>query len=359
MNHKKINLAVLFGGKSCEHEVSLSSASEVIKALDKSKYNIIPIAITYEGKWLIGDKGQEYLRINTGKAIEIQEDLITKKSLTLRDNKVYGLTNYQEGDIKESNIDLVLPLIHGIFGEDGKLQGMLEMLGIPYAFSGTLASALAMNKELTKLVAKNTGLLIADSILIKKGEDWNNIATAIEFPFVVKPNESGSSVGISLVNNEMELQIAIENGFNYGEVLLIEKFIKGREMTVGVIGNNSPKTLPIIEIIPKSSIFYDYQSKYAQGGSEHICPADIPEVIKNKLEKDTQAIYQALDCRDVARADFIYDPEKGLVYFLEINTIPGMTSTSLVPDAASVAGINFTQLLDIIIVEALKRYKKF
>ncbi len=354
----KINIAVVFGGKSNEHEVSLRSAKEVINALDKEKYNVIPIAITKGGNWLIGRKGEEYQILNLPMA-EKAGGVSLEQSQSLVENKMaIDLLNFSEGDALPK-LDLVLPIGHGAYLEDGKIQGMLEILEIPYAFSGTFASALAMNKQKTKLVAKNAGLKIAKEILLQKGKKYKGekIVKKLGLPIVIKPTESGSSVGISIAKNENELVASVENAFKFGKEIMLEQFIKGRELTVAVFGNKTPKPFPVIEIVPKVSTFFSYEAKYQDGGSEEICPADIPEEIRKKIQKYALKIFKALDCHDLARADFIWSDVDGKLYFLEINTIPGMTSASLAPKAAKAAGMSFTQFLDELIKEAVKRQK--
>lgn len=354
----KINLAVIFGGQSGEHEVSLRSAKQVMEALDKEKYNIIPIAITKRGQWLVGTKGEEYINLNLpqagqegGISLEQSQSLVTIGSNILE--------KFSEGSTEGNKIDLVLPIVHGPYVEDGKLQGMLSMLGMPYVFSGTLASALAMNKPKTKLVAKSVGVKSAKEVVVVREKKYNvdKIITKLNLPVVVKPVELGSSVGINIAKTEEELAEAIRKALEYGREVLLEQFIKGRELTVAVMGNKSPKALPVIEIIPKVSTFFDYKAKYQSGGSEEVCPAQIPEEVRKKVQKYAIKVFKALGCRDLARADFIWSEVDNKIYFLEINTIPGMTATSLAPQSAAAAGLEFSQFLDKLIKGALERGK--
>jgi len=349
---KKINLAVIFGGKSNEHEISLKSASEVMKGLNNDKYNIIPIAITKAGQWMIGEAGQQYMQINLPKAN--QSGGVDAGAMEPKDVIFSG------DELAKMKIDIVLPIGHGAYIEDGKLQGMLEMLGLPFVFSGTLAHALAMNKQKTKLVAKNSGLKVAKEIMLRKNKKYNieKIIAKFGLPIVVKPTESGSSVGISIAKTTEELQASIDNAFSFGKEVMLEQFVAGRELTVAIMGNKNPKALPVVEIIPKISTFFDYAAKYQKGGSEEVCPANIPEDVRKKVQKYAVKIFQALDCQDLSRADFIWSNQDNKLYFLEINTIPGMTATSLAPQAAAAAGMNFTQFLDKLIGEARKRQAK-
>lgn len=343
----KKKIAVIFGGKSGEHEVSLRSASQVMQALDRNKYEIIPIAITKSGRWLTEEAGQKYLANNLEKAG--QQGGVESEGV---------FENGSKFPEKFPPIDLVLPIMHGTFGEDGKLQGALEMLGLPYVFSGTLASALAMNKEKTKIIAKSAGLKIAKDIIISRSKKYNaeKIIVKLGFPIVIKPTELGSSVGINLANSKEELVSSIEKALEFGEEVLLEQFVKGRELTVAVMGDKTPKALPVIEIIPKVSGWFDYRAKYETGGSIEVCPAEIPDETRKKVQRYAVKIFKAIGCRDLARADFIWSASDDKLYFLEINTIPGMTATSLAPQSAASAGMNFSEFLDKLIESALRRH---
>ena len=348
---KKINLAVIFGGKSNEHEISLKSANEVMNSLNPDKYDIIPVAIAKNGQWLIGEASRQYMEANLPKASQaggVDAAMIGS-----------GAVVFSGEELSKMGIDIALPIGHGAFIEDGRLQGMLDMLDLPYVFSGTLAHALAMNKQKTKLIAKSAGLKVAKEILLRKNKKYNieKIIAKLGLPIVVKPTESGSSVGISVAKTSEESVSAIETAFQYGQEVMLEQFIAGRELTVAVMGNKNPKALPVVEIIPKISTFFDYAAKYQKGGSEEVCPADIPEDIRKKAQRYAVKIFQALGCQDLARADFIWSKADNKLYFLEINTIPGMTGTSLAPQAAAAAGMDFTRFLDKLISEALKRQK--
>ncbi|MBD3248125.1 D-alanine--D-alanine ligase [Candidatus Falkowbacteria bacterium] len=304
-------IALLFGGISSEREVSIASADSVFAALDKDKYQI--------------------------KRYDARDDL-----------KVFI------NDCLEKKIDLVLPIMHGSFGEDGRLQGMLDMLGVPYVFSGCLASALAMNKRKTKLIAADAGLDTAPDMLLDSREecDVEDVENRLGWPVVIKPNEAGSSVGITVAQDKKELEKGIEEAFKSGKEIILEKYIKGRELTIPLLGVHDPIALPAIEIIPNKSSWYDYRSKYEEGGSDHVCPADISDDIKTLMEDRAKKIFKALGCKDLARADFILNEDDGKLYFLEINTIPGMTKTSLAPESAKVYGLSFSEFLDKLIESA-------
>jgi len=314
MKKQKIKIALLSGGISGEREVSLKTGGQIYGALSKNKY----IIHKYDPK----------------------RDL--KKFINGAINKKF---------------DLVFPALHGPFGEDGKLQGMLDMINMPYVFSGCLSSALAMNKAKTNVIAKNAGVPVADNIVITKDDSYklDDIIKKLSLPVAIKPVELGSSVGISIARTKNELANGIKKAFKYGPEIMLEKFIKGRELTVAVMGDkNNPQALPVIEIIPKISEFYDYKAKYQTGGSEHVCPAKIPGEIKNHIQNSAIKIFKAIGCKDLARADFIWSRDDNKIYFIELNTIPGMTSTSLAPEAAKAAGLEFNEFLDKLIEGAGK-----
>jgi len=300
----KTKIALLLGGVSGERDVSLKTGEKIYEALDKNKYEIFK----YDPR---------------------------------TDLKRFFL------DAMDKKFDLVFPALHGPFGEDGKLQGMLDMIGVPYLFSGCLASALAMDKKKSKIIAENAGLNIAKDIILKKGEKYSvkNIIKKLSLPIFVKPLELGSSVGMSKANTEEELEEGIKSAFEHSDKIILEQFIKGRELTVPIMGS-PPKALPAIEIIPKTSDWFDKEAKYEDGATDEICPAEIPDNISNEVRSSGVKIFNAIGCKDLARADFIWSNEDGKLYFLEINTIPGMTAASLVPKAAKAAGMEFGDFLD-------------
>lgn len=358
---KKINLGVVFGSRSKEHEVSLSSAMGVINALDKEKYNVIPIAITKEGNWLIGEKGDEYMKLNAasaGKENAISSE--TSQALVKPGDDEGALVEHTKTDEDNNKIDLILPILHGPYGEDGKIQGMLDMMKVSYVFSGVLAHALGMNKSRAKIIAQNVGVPVAESMVlnIKDKVDIKKITDQIALPMMVKPNELGSSVGISIAKNEDELKKAVDEAFELGNEVIVEQYVKGREFTVTVIGDNNPEALPIIEIIPVVSEFYDYQAKYEDGGSKHVCPAELSDELTEKAQDYAVKVFKAIGCQDLSRVDFVFDEKKQEFYFIDINTIPGMTPTSLAPEAAKEAGMDFGKFLDRLIEGAVKRHKK-
>ena len=305
-----LRIALLAGGLGGEREVSLKTGSQIYDALDKAKYEIT----RYDPK--------TDLR-------RFVDDGLDKK------------------------FDLIFPALHGPYGEDGKIQGLFELLKIPYVFSGVMASAIAMNKLMAKQIADKAGLETIPDMVIEKTEisDYSKIITYIEskfsLPLVIKPMELGSSVGISLIREKADIRKGLESGFSYDKKLILEKYIQGRELTCAVIGQGSAtEALPVIEIRPRVADWFDYRAKYETGGSEEICPASIPDEVKNQVQFSAQEIFHAIDCKDLSRIDFIWDEAGNHLYFLEINTIPGMTATSLAPQAAKAAGMDFSAFLD-------------
>ena len=303
---KKINLAVLMGGMSSEHEISLDTGKNVIKYLNKKKYKIRPIVISKKGKW----------------SIEV---------------------------LKE--IDVVFNAMHGEYGEDGRIQGVLDCFGVAYTGSGVLASALGMDKVKSYELFKSSGLKVPDGVTFKKGDK-------IDYKFsekvVVKPSCLGSSVGISIVEQKKDFKKAIDKAFERCDEIIIEEYIDGKELTCGIIDDFKGQkyyALPVTEIIPPDGRFFDYDVKY-DGSTQEITPARISKKLTKKIQEQSIKAHQILGCKGYSRADFIVKGNK--IYILEVNTLPGLTSESLLPKAAKEAGIEFSDLLDIIIDNALK-----
>lgn len=244
----------------------------------------------------------------------------------------------------DNQYDVAFLCMHGKQGEDGTIQGFLEMLGIPYTCSGVQASANSIDKIKSKMLYKTVDIPTASSVILKSNTDYDvkEIVEKLGVPCVVKPATEGSALGVEIVTKEEDLSGAIERVFEIDDTILIEQFIEGTEITVAILGNDDTTALPVIEIIPTGE-FYDFESKYAPGGSKHICPARISEEVTQRAQDYAQRAHKALGCRGVSRSDFIIDKE-GVPWILETNTIPGMTPTSLLPDAARAAGISFPEL---------------
>ncbi|HEV8601305.1 MAG TPA: D-alanine--D-alanine ligase [Patescibacteria group bacterium] len=333
MAKRKLKIALIFGGTSKERDVSLRSGATAAKYLNPKKYDVVPIEISETGKWLTTSPTIRQI------SKEVATDKVTTRELVPIDENSKG------------KIDVAVLVLHGPGGEDGTIQGMLELLNIPYTCSGVLASALAMDKARTKAFLSSLGIMVPPGILIEKQEfiaRKKHFLQRIKGKVVVKPNRIGSSLGVSIVAGQGQIKKAVTSAFRHGDEILVEKFIQGTELTVPVLGNSKPTALPVIEIVPLASSFFDYKAKYAVGGSDEIVPARIPDRLAKQVQSLALKAHLALGCRGMTRSDFILD-KTGLLYFLEINTIPGMTPQSLVPKSAAYAGISYSQLLDILI----------
>ena len=304
-----MKVAVLYGGTSGEREVSLSSGKGIINALEKKGHEVIGIDF------------------NPSKINEL---------LTL-------------------DVDVVFIGLHGRFGEDGRIQGLLDMLNIPYVGSGVLGSALAMNKVKAKRIMESVGIRVAkDQAINVETFSRENFVLEIDYPVVVKPASEGSTIGITIANNEQELLTGIEEAFKHDEDVLIEEFIGGMEVTVSVLGKKgAEQALPVIEIVPKNK-FYDYEAKYAPGGSDHIIPARVSDEITEYLQKNAVLAHQSLNCKTYSRTDFIVPFDGSLPVVLEVNTLPGMTPTSLFPDAAKEIGLSYEDMIETLIELSIK-----
>ncbi|MGB2689334.1 MAG: D-alanine--D-alanine ligase [Desulfobacterales bacterium] len=310
---EKLTIALLSGGISSEREVSISSGNQVYEALDHNKYDII----RYDPK-----------------------------------------TDLPQLVVDASKIDAALIILHGPFGEDGTVQGLLDLLEIPYQGSGVLGSAIGMNKLVSKHLYEKSGLLVPSYVVIGKNDtlDADACVQRLGLPLVVKPVGSGSSVGISIVKSKDLLKEAVDKAFEQDSMVLIEAYIDGIELTGGVIGNDQLEALPIIEIIPSESYdFFDYEAKYTAGATNEICPARINDVMTKKAQEIAKTAHKALFCKGYSRTDVILKDQD--MYVLETNTIPGMTATSLLPLAAGEAGIPFSQLLDRLIELGIEGHK--
>jgi len=302
---KPLTVALLSGGISSEREVSIKSGDQVYAELNKDKYRVIRYDPKTDLSRLVADA---------------------------------------------SSIYVALIILHGQFGEDGTVQGLLDLLGIPYQGSGVLGSAIAMDKLVSKLLYEKSGIPTPTYITIRR-EDVHKAETCLErigLPLVIKPAKGGSSIGMAIVKTPDRLEPAIQEAFNHGDTLVVETYIQGTELTVGVIGNRDLKALPVIEIIPDTRYeFFNYHAKYLPGASQEICPARIDAALTDKAQTYAKMAHRALFCEGYSRTDMMLKDRE--LYILETNTIPGMTETSLLPRAAKTAGISFARFLDILI----------
>ncbi|HSV94103.1 MAG TPA: D-alanine--D-alanine ligase [Desulfobacterales bacterium] len=306
----KLTIALLAGGISSEREVSLNSGSQVLAALDPAKYDVLRYDPKTDLPRLVADAAR---------------------------------------------IDAALVILHGPYGEDGTVQGLLDLLGIPYQGSGVLGSAVAMNKIASKLLYRQAGLPTPEYMVVRRGEpvDLDAAVAELKLPVVVKPVAGGSSVGITIVRSRADLAAAIETAFAHDPEVLLETYVDGVEITGGVIGNEALEALPLIEIIPeRGSRFFDYAAKYTEGGAQEICPARIDAETTARAQRLCIAAHRALFCRGYSRTDLMLRGRE--LFILETNTIPGMTATSLLPRAARTAGMQFGALLDRLIALSLE-----
>lgn len=325
-------IAVLMGGVSPEHDVSMSSGAMVLKSLDPTKYEGLGVTVGKDGRWAVGDAAP-------APAIEALPALHAAK------------------------VDCVFIALHGAFGEDGRVQGMLDILGLPYTGSGCAASALAMDKVRCKAVASSQGIRVANHIALDR-ETWSVDPDAVVdavrkdlgFPCVVKTSCGGSSLGTTVPGNEAEFRVAMGEVLKHGDSVLVERFIAGREVTCGVLDaepGGMIRPLPVTEIIPKNKGgFWTYEAKYTAGATEEITPADLTPSMTNQVMEMAAHVHEIVGCRGWSRSDFIIDAQ-GPVW-LEVNTVPGLTPTSLYPQAAAAAGINYRDMISLFIERALR-----
>jgi D-alanine-D-alanine ligase len=344
------------GGPSPERDVSLASGLQVIQAADPQQYEILPYEITREGKWL---PRPDLLRLaapgGSPQVGAVPEAAVSTALVTRRIEDAVG----------EGAVDLAFIALHGPYGEDGTIQGLLELLGIPYTGSGVLASALAMDKLRSRQVGLVNGLPFPAFMVVDGGGWPGNRAEVVKqftqelgVPCVVKPNAQGSSIGVTIVRTEDGLVPAVERALEYGEVVLIEEYIQGKELTCAIL--EDPKTgvptpLPVVEIVPKRE-FFNYQAKYQPGASDEIVPARIPAALTHRVQQLALRAHRALGCEGMSRVDMI--ARESEIVLLEVNTIPGLTPGSLLPKAAAAAGIGFPELVNRIIQGALRRERR-
>lgn len=339
---KKIKVVVLMGGKTPEHEVSLVSGKEVVRNLPK-KYEVLPVVISRTG--------QDWNLVGSSQLLSLPDPMKlkgTKKDL-VSDNfrKIDGVKGVSK------NADVVFIAMHGPYGEDGTVQGMLDLAGISYTGPGVLASALGMDKIMFRKILKSHKLPFPKFVVVEKGKKGVSVFKALgKPPYVVKPHNQGSSVGTSLVKSKAHLAKALKKAFNYSDFALVDEYVEGIEVTCAILGNKNPKPLPLVEIVPKAD-FFDYDSKYIGGGADEIVPARISKTLTRKVQKMAIEVYKAIGCKGFSRVDFILRAKK-LPVILEINTIPGLTPMSLLPKAAKAYGLSYSQLLDEIINYAIE-----
>ena len=362
MAERKIRVGLVFGGRSGEHEVSLASARSVMANLDPNKYEVVPIGITKDGTWLLGDKPRDMLQ--AGVQHTSAEEHTTAVTLTgdptiRRLIPLHGNENLQDNGA----LDVIFPVLHGTYGEDGTLQGLLEMANVPYVGCGVLGAALGMDKEKMKMVFSSIGLPNVEYFVCRRNE-WerspetimNVVEDSFGYPCFVKPVNLGSSVGINKAHNRTELERAIQIAAEYDRKIIIERGIDCRELECAVLGNDEPIVSVVGEVI-SSGEFYDYNAKYIDGKSQVIIPADLPQTVAEEVRRQAIQAFLALDLSGLARVDFFLERETNRVYINEVNTLPGFTEISMYPKLWAASGLPYPQLLERLIELAVERHE--
>ena len=340
---QRLRVAVIAGGRSSEHEISLASARSVLAALDPDRYETTTIAIGHDGRWQLGP-GEGRGELSEERVVPTQSPVESLPVLAdSRPAQALG------------QVDVVVPILHGPFGEDGTVQGLLELANVPYVGPGVAASALCMDKDLFKAVLRDRGIPVTRNVTIRLGDEVEN---PFGYPVFVKPARLGSSVGISKAHDDAELAEAVALARRHDEKVLVEEFVAGTEVECGVLGNLRPPPLASVvgEIVPHAE-WYDYAAKYDEGGSDIIVPARIPDEIAARVQELAVDSFIATECEGMARIDF-FVREDGEVVVNELNTIPGFTATSVYARLFEASGIPYAELLDRLIVLALERHER-
>jgi len=348
---KRLRVGVLFGGRSGEHEVSLASAASVIRGLDPDKYEALPIGITKEGHWLIGASAQKMLPevLKGGQRVMMTAD--PSDAVLMRLDGSGG-----------QRVDVVFPVMHGTFGEDGTIQGLLDLAGLPFVGAGVLGSAIGMDKDVSKRLLQVAKIPVVPWITVQRA-DWerhpHEIQMAVEgkfaYPVFVKPATLGSSVGMSKVHSREELAPALNLAAEFAMKIMVERCVVAREIEVSVLGNHDPKASVPGEIVPHRE-FYDYAAKYLEEGTQLLIPAKLEPAQVKRIQKAAIDAFRALELSGMARVDFFLERKGGKVYLNEVNTIPGFTSISMYPKLWEASGIPFRELIDKLIELALEQH---
>ena len=355
----KIRLALLYGGRSGEHDVSIASATSVMQAIDRDKYDVLPVYLTPEGRWL---PGVEPARLTAG-----ARPAAAPVALFSSDPQQPGLLPLSEAEVQPERaqaVDVVFPLLHGTYGEDGTVQGLLELANVPYVGSGVLGSAAGMDKDVMKTLFAAAGLPVAPHLLVRRHE-WeqrpatvrDRVLQTLPLPVFVKPANLGSSVGISKVSDAAGLSNALDLACRYDRRVLVEQGLDCREFECSVLGNDDPQASVIGEIIP-SREFYDYQAKYSDDESSELrIPADIDAALADDLRAMAVTAFQAVDAAGLARVDFFFETSTGKPYVNEINTLPGFTTISMYPKLWAAGGLSYAHLIDNLVRLAIERHQ--
>jgi D-alanine-D-alanine ligase len=356
---KKTRVGIIFGGRSGEHEVSLASARSVIDAIDRDKYEVVPIGITKEGRWIAG--GDPLKALQSGRPEESQPVAL------LGDPSRRGLMRLEEaesnlGEASLGQVDVLFPVLHGTYGEDGTVQGLLELADVPYVGAGVLGSCLGMDKIAMKDVFRSYGLPVVKYVPLKR-KDWERdpqlilgrVEDELGYPCFTKPANLGSSVGIAKARNREELVAGLNQAARYDRRILVEEGLSAREIEVSVLGNDDPVTSVPGEVVPGNE-FYDYAAKYIDDTSELLIPAPITPELTARIRELAAKAYLAIDCAGMARADFLLDRGSGELYISELNTIPGFTPISMYPKLWEATGVSYPDLIERLVDLALERH---
>jgi D-alanine-D-alanine ligase len=356
---RKLRIGIIFGGRSGEHEVSVASARSVMGAIDQSRYEIVPIAITREGRWMTNVEPTALLAPTEAPHATLQEEISSSPTKYSGATAVDVVTQGQENGLPP--VDIIFTTLHGTNGEDGALQGMLEMAGIPYVGCGILGSALGMDKEKAKIIFQAAGLPVVPWITVLRRDidrDPDTIVAQVEdrfsYPVFIKPVNLGSSVGISKAHDANELRAALSFAARYDRRVLIEDAIDCREIECAVLGNDDPEASIVGEIVP-SKEFYDYEAKYLDSNSRLMIPAPINEELSNEIRRMAVSAFLSLDLSGLARVDFFLDRTTNAIYLNEVNTLPGFTEISMYPKLWAATGLPYPQLIDRLIELGLER----
>lgn len=352
---KKLSVCILFGGMSPEHEVSLRSAESVLNNIDHSKYNVFPVGITKDGDWILFG-GDDYSMLPSGQWVNHPNN----RRGTISPIRNQGLFIFEGDCVIRERIDVVFPVLHGENGEDGAMQGLLQLAGIPYVGPHVSASAVAMDKTLTKLVCDEAGIPQAAWQLVRRADLGCKLDSMLDllerrfsYPMFVKPAGTGSSVGVSKASDRESLAASLAAAAAYDDKVLVEEYVRGREVEVAVMGNESPMASVCGEI-DSGAEFYDYDAKYVTDTSVAYIPARIDDNTAEAVREMAVRVYQSIGCRGLSRVDFFVTYEDNRIVFNEINTLPGFTSISMYPKLFDASGIPYTQLIDELIQLAME-----
>jgi D-alanine-D-alanine ligase len=358
---RKINVGILFGGRSAEHEVSLESAKNVYQAIDRDRFNPVLIGIDKRGRWLL--QRDSLLLLSGGQAGEIRlAEGGSPVTLAPCGGGTLAPLGAEAARVEAPVLDVAFPILHGPFGEDGTVQGLLKLAGIPFVGSGVLGSAAGMDKDMMKRLLRDAGIPIGKFLVLRSHEktpSYRDVAEALGSPFFIKPANMGSSVGITKVHGPAEYQDAIKEAFRYDSKIIIEEFIKGRELECAVLGNEEVIASAPGEVIPRHE-FYSYNAKYLdEQGAALVIPARVEEAVSNQIRQMAVKTFQVLCCEGLSRVDFfLREGSGGSLVVNEINTMPGFTRISMYPKLWEADGLSYTELITRLIELAIERFQK-